>query len=346
MNKELTNFIKELKTDFKPKKTDTNTPVSCWSEKDLLNNKTVDVFVIIFKTRGCSWALESGCSMCGYFNDSLWSDVSDEELLQQFESALKKYKGEKFVKIFTSGSFLDDKEIKPAVREKILKKLYETTEKVSVESRPEYITNRSIEKIKKIVGLKVFEIGIGLETADDELRKNNINKGFTFNDYKKATDIMKKHNIKIKTYVLIKPPFLSEKQAIKDTIWTIEKIKNITDIVSLNPVNIQSNTLVNYLWKHKRYRPPWLFSVVQILVEGKKILGDKRIKCDIVGGGNIRGAHNCGECDRNYLQAISDFSLKQITSVFNNLKCNCYEKWLDQLDLEDLGFGSNANMYE
>ncbi len=276
----------------------------------------------------------------------IWSDVSDEELLQQFESALKKYKGEKFVKIFTSGSFLDDKEIKPAVREKILKKLYETTEKVSVESRPEYITNQSIEKIKKIVGLKVFEIGIGLETADDDIRKNNINKGFTFNDYKKATDIMKKHNIKIKTYVLVKPPFLSEKQAIKDTICTIEKIKNITDIVSLNPVNIQSNTLVNYLWKHEQYRPPWLFSVVQILVEGKKILGDKRIKCDIVGGGSIRGAHNCGECDRNYLQAISDFSLKQDTSVFNNLKCNCYDKWLDQLDLEDLGFGSLAKMYE
>ncbi|MCJ7572264.1 MAG: archaeosine biosynthesis radical SAM protein RaSEA [Candidatus Thermoplasmatota archaeon] len=346
MNKELANFIRELKKDFKPKKTDITTPVSCWFEKDLLNDKVVDAFVIIFKTRGCSWALESGCSMCGYFNDSLWSDVSDKELLQQFESALKRYKGEKFVKIFTSGSFLDDNEINPIVREKILKKLYETAEKVSVESRPEYITNKSLEKIKKIVGLKIFEIGIGLETADDDIRENNINKGFTFNDYKKATDIMKKNNIKIKTYVLVKPPFLSEKHAINDAIRTIEKIKNITDIVSLNPVNAQNNTLVNYLWKREQYRSPWLFSIVQILVEGKKILDDKRIKCDIVGGGSIRGAHNCGECDKNYLQAISDFSLKQDTRVFNNLKCSCSEKWLDQLDLEDLGFGSLAKMYE
>ena len=346
MNKELTNFIKELKINFKPQKTDTTIPVTCWSEKDLLNDKVVDAFVIIFKTRGCSWALESGCSMCGYFNDSVWSDVSDEEILQQFESALKRYNGEKFVKIFTSGSFLDDKEIKSSVREKILKKLYETAEKVSVESRPEYITNKSIEKIKKIVDLKIFEIGIGLETADDYIRKNNINKGFTFNDYKKATDIMNKHNIKIKTYVLVKPPFLSEKQAINDSIGTIEKINNITDIVSLNPVNVQRNTLVNFLWKREQYRSPWLFSVVQILIEGKKILGDKRIKCDIVGGGNIRGAHNCGECDKDYLQAISDFSLKQDTSVFNNLKCTCKDKWFDQLDLEEFGFGSLVKMYE
>lgn len=345
MNKELENIIKEQKKNFKPQKTDTSTPVSCWSEKDVLNKEIVDTFVIILKTKGCSWALKSGCSMCGYFNDSILSDVSDEEILQQLEYALKKYKGEKFVKIFTSGSFLDDEEIKNSVREKILKKLYETAEKISVESRPEYITNDKLKQIKKIVGLKIFEIGIGLETADDTIRQNNINKGFTFDDYKKATDIMKKHNVKIKTYVLVKPPFLSEKQAINDSINTIEKIKDITDIVSLNPVNIQKNTLANFLWKRERYRTPWLFSVVQILAQGKKILGDKMIKCDVVGGGNIRGAHNCGECDRFYLQAISEFSLKQDTIIFNNLKCECNNKWLDQLDLEDLGFGSLVNMY-
>ncbi len=344
MNKELTDFIIKQKKKFKPQKTDKTTPVNCWSEKELLNDEIVNAFVIILKTRGCSWAHKSGCSMCGYFNDSIWSIVTDKELLQQFEFALKKYKGEKFVKIFTSGSFLDDKEIHPIIREKILKKLYETAEKISVESRPEYITNESINKIKKIEGLKIFEIGIGLETADDNIRTNNINKGFTFNDYKKAADIMKKYNVKIKTYVLVKPPFLSEKQAINDAIKTIKKIKNITDIVSLNPVNIQKNTVVNYLWKHKQYRPSWLFSIVKILIESKKILGIKRIKCDLVGGGNIRGAHNCGECDKEYLQAISDFSIKQDINVFNNLKCSCYDKWLDQLDLEDMSFGSLKNI--
>lgn len=344
MNKEIANFIKELKTELKLQQNDTTTPVSCWSEKDLLNNKIVDAFVIIFKTRGCSWALKSGCSMCGYFNDSVWSEVSDKDLLKQCEFALKKYKNEKIVKIFTSGSFLDNKEIKPIIREKILKKLYETTEKISAESRPEYITNKSIEKIKKVVDSKIFEIGIGLETADDDIRKNNINKGFTFNDYKKTTDIMKKYNIKIKTYLLVKPPFLSEKQAINDSINTIDKIKNMTDSISLNPVNIQKNTLVNYLWKRGRYRPPWLFSIVKILVEAKKILGKKIIKCDIVAGGNIRGAHNCGQCDGGYLQAISDFSLKQNINFFNDLKCSCNDKWLDQLILEDLSFGSLTNI--
>ena len=102
MNKELTNSIKELKKDFTPRKTDKTKPVNSWSEKEILNNKIVDTYVIILRTRGCSWAHVSGCSMCGYFNDSIWSDVSDNELLMQFERAMTKYKDEKFVKIFTS----------------------------------------------------------------------------------------------------------------------------------------------------------------------------------------------------------------------------------------------------
>ena len=342
MNKELVDSIKNLKQDFSPKKTDSTKPVSCWSEKDILNNKVVDAFVIILKTKGCSWALESGCSMCGYFNDSIWStDVSDKELLAQFDNAMTKYKDEKFVKIFTSGSFFDDSEIKSATREKILTKLFKTAEKVSVESRPEYLTDKNLKNFKN----EKLEVGVGLETANDVVRQNCINKGFTFNDYKKAAKVMKKYNTSLKTYVLVKPPFLTEKQAMDDSIQTIKKIKDITDVVSLNPVNVQSNTYVNYLWRRQQYRPPWLFSVVEILTQGKKILGDKRIKSDIAGGGSIRGAHNCRECDKKYLKAIYDFSLNQDIKTFKGLDCKCKEKWLDQLDLEDLGHGSLVNMY-
>jgi len=343
--KEVAKLCKSLKKDFKPRITDTKKLVGCWSEKDVLNKKIVDAFVIIFRTRGCSWAFNSGCSMCGYFNDSSWSNVTDNDLLTQFDTAMKKYNGQKFVKIFNSGSFLDDKEISPKIQEKILGTLAEKTDKVSIESRPEFITDKKLSKIKKIMGSKIFEIGVGLETADDNIRINNINKGFTFKDYKKAADIIKKYGFSLKTYVLIKPPFVSEKMTIDDAIQTVDKIKNITDVISFNPCNVQRNTVVEYLWKRREYRPPWLFSVVEILKESKKITNNVLLKCDISGGGSIRGPHNCKSCDKNYLKAISDFSLSQKINVFNNLNCECKEKWLDQLDLEELSFGSLVNMY-
>lgn len=342
---ELSQLCKSLKKDFKPRITNTKRPVSFWSEKDVLNKKIVDTFVIIFRTRGCSWALNSGCSMCGYFNDSKWGKVLDEDILIQFDVAMEKYNDEKFVKIFNSGSFLDDKEVPPKVQEKILTTLAEKTDKISIESRPEFITNEKLSKIKKIIGSKLFEIGVGLETADDDIRINNINKGFSFKDYKKAADLIKKHGFSLKTYVLIKPPFISEKKAIDDSIQTVDKTKDITDVISFNPCNVQRNTVVEYLWRRREYRPPWLFSIVEILKESKKIANSVLLKCDISGGGNIRGPHNCKTCDKNYLKAISEFSLDQDAKVFNNLECECKEKWLDQLDIEELGFGSLTDMY-
>jgi radical SAM enzyme (TIGR01210 family) len=337
---EIAQFCKDLKKDIRIKVKNPKKPVSYWSEKDILNSKIIDTFVIIFRTKGCSWALKSGCSMCGYFNDSMLEEVSDEDIFTQFERAMKNYSSQKFVKIFTSGSFLDDKEISSKIRKKILNKLYETAGKVTVESRPEYITEKKLSEIKKIVKDKIFEIGIGLETASDEVRKKYLNKGFTFKDYKESAKLLKKYNFNLKTYVLIKPPFLTEKESIDDAIITVEKIKDVTDIISFNPTNVQKNTLVEFLWKRKEYRPPYLFSIVKILKESKKIAKKTQIKCDISGGGSNRGPHNCKSCDKKYLNAIADFSLNQDEKIFEGLSCDCKEKWLDLLDIEDLSFGS------
>ena len=342
--KELTDFCRNLKKDFTPRTRDPSKPVRCWSEKDILNGNIVDAFVMIFRTQGCSWAFNSGCSMCGYFNDSMWEKVSNDDLLKQFNTMMERYTGQKFIKIFTSGSFLDENEIKPIVRNKILETLFDTADKVSVESRSEYVTDKNLSDVKKISKSKIFEIGIGLETADDFIREYCINKGFTFMDYKKAAEKMKKYDFNLKTYVLVKPPFITEKKAIQDSISTINKIKNITDIVSLNPTNIQRNTLVDYLWYRKQYRPPWLWSLIEILKQSQKNAGDLRVKCDIAGGGSIRGAHNCKKCDKTSLDAIADFSINQNTKVFNKLECECYDRWQDQLDIENLSFGSIIDM--
>lgn len=337
---ELKEFCRNLKKDFSPKIRDPTKPVRCWSEKDVLDGKQVDAFVIIFRTRGCSWSLNSGCTMCGYFNDSIWEKVSDVDLLSQFDNAMELYSGEKFVKIFTSGSFLDDNEIPSKIRIKIFKRLIETADKISVESRPDYITDKKLNDMRDIIKSKCFEIGIGLETANDFVREYAINKGFTFDDYKKAAKVIKKNKCNLKTYVLVKPPFLTEKESINDCIDTVDKIKEFTDTISFNPTNVQRNTLVEYLWKRKQYRPAWLWSIVEILKNSKKIAGDIQVKCDIAGGGSIRGAHNCKECDHIFLDAISSFSLSQKMNIFNNLDCGCKDRWLDQLDIENIGFGS------
>jgi radical SAM enzyme (TIGR01210 family) len=316
------------------------TLVSCWSEKDQLNGTITDAFVIIFRTSGCSWSKASGCSMCGYTNDSALHTVSSSDLLTQFDQAMNRYKNEKIVKIFNSGSFFDTHEIKPDARNHILTHLTTTAEKISVESRPEYITQKTMTDIKTIVGSTQFEVGIGLETAHDDIREHAINKGFTFADYQHAATLLKKHDIQVKTYVLIKPPFLTEHQALTDAVATVKKIVNHTQTISFNPVNVQRGTVVEYLWKRHQYRPPWLWSIIQILQESSKLAHTTRLKCDISGGGTKRGAHNCRLCDNQVLKAITQFSLEQDPQIFEPLDCSCKDQWYDQCDIESLTFGS------
>ncbi|MBU3901902.1 MAG: archaeosine biosynthesis radical SAM protein RaSEA [Candidatus Thermoplasmatota archaeon] len=324
--------------------------VSCWSEKDVIDNEIVDAFVIILRTRGCSWALKSsgktegfskdarnscwnsvasGCSMCGYINDAMIENVSDEDLFFQFSEAMKKFNDQKIVKIFTSGSFLDKSEVSEKLQEKICETLGKKTEKVIVESRPEFVNKEKLKKLKKLCAL---EIAVGLESANDNVLGYSINKGFTLKDYIRAAEIIK-DICSLKTYILLKPPFLTEKEGIKDAINTVKIVGEYSSTISLNPVNIQKNTFVEFLWKRNEYRPPWLWSVVEVLKESKK-LTDAHLMCSPTGGGTRRGAHNCGRCDQKILGDIQDFSLTQNLSVFDNLYCECKEEWLDMLEVE------------
>jgi hypothetical protein len=132
---------------------------------------------------------------------------------------------------------------------------------------------------------------------------------------------------------------LTEKESLNDCINTAKDTSSCTDLLSLNPTNIQRHTVVEYLWKRNQYRPPWLWSIVEFLQQSTSIT-DAFVKCDVVGGGSTRGPHNCGVCDTKVLHAIEEFSLTQKKEVFNGLSCSCQEQWRDQLDLESLSFGS------
>lgn len=309
--------------------------VAAWSEDDAVieNGKIIPAraFVIILRTRGCFWALRSGCSMCGYINDSC--PASGEDIMVQFGAAMQRYNGEEVVKIFNSGSFLDPEEIPLDVQQKILKELSTKAKKIAIETRHEFVKEDALRQCIEVAAPARPEIGIGLESASDVVLEKSINKNMGFEDFVRAAELAHKMKILVKTYVLIKPPFLTEKESIEDAVETVRKAAPYTDTFSFNPVNVQNFTLVEYMWHRGEYRPPWLWSVVEIL-QRSKTLTKARLQCDPVGGGSRRGAHNCGRCDRMVLSAIRRFSLTQDLSVFDNLDCECREEWKDILDIE------------
>jgi len=297
-----------------------------WVEKERLNSKIVDCLTVILRTSGCYWAKKNGCLMCNYIADAYPSTC--DELVNQIEFAISN-KNFQILKIFTSGSFFDTKEVPEGFREYVYSKAYELgIKKLIVESRPEFITSKIVDELS---ALKFeVEVGIGLETANDFVREYCINKGFKFKDFERAARLLK-GKARVKAYLLLKPPFLSEREAIEDAINSTLKIKNLVDVVSLNPTNVQSKTYIEKLWKLKLYRPPWLWSVIEVL---KQVSKEVDIISDPVAAGKIRGPHNCGRCDKDVAKAIKEFSLHKDISVLD-VECECKALWEKILELED-----------
>ena len=309
-----------------------------------MDGRLEDALVIIMRTGGCRWAKTSGCLMCGYSRDTYDGKITTADLTAQYNRAMEKYSGQKIVKIFNSGSFLDENEIPPEVRDAILKDLDEKAARIVIESRAEFITDDVLDKLGEITGK--LEVALGLETASDEINKSCVNKGATFDDYKQAAGMIHRHGYRVRSYVLLKPPFLTESDAITDTWNTMEKIRNITDVISINPVNVQKWTVVEKLWKNRQYRPPWLWSVLELLKRLRSWEGSDNRPMVIShpsGVGTNRGVHNCSKCDREIIKAISDYSNTQSHEVVERalrIKCDCFEKWQDLLELEEFTFAS------
>ena len=305
-----------------------------WKESDMSGGRKVDAMVMIMRTNGCCWVKSGGCTMCGYREASL-GGVTEEDLLKQLEQALSRYKDEPFVKIYTSGSFLDDNEIPPSVRAKIFE-AFSGCERILFESRPEFITEDSLKDVPKTV-----TVALGLESSDPEVLEKSVHKGFTPSDIERAGRLLKSQGYGVRTYLLLKPPFMTESAAIEDAVRSARFAAPFSDEISVNPLNVQRGTYVERLWKKGDFRSPWIWSLIEVF---RQLSGtvDSRLMSSPSGGGASRGVHNCGECDQRALDAIEKFSYSQDVGDLD-VDCACRDRWRAYMESESI-LGTPADL--
>jgi len=313
---------------------DPREPTRVWLDEDNTPDGVYDSLTIILNTGGCRWARAGGCTMCGYVAESVdGGSVSHEDLMAQIDVCLD-HEEEKsddldgdtagLIKIYTSGSFLDEREI-PAETRQAIAETFADRERIVVESLPDFVAEEKIADFTD-VGLET-DIAVGLETATDRVRRDCVNKYFEFSEFERAAADARDAGAGIKAYLLMKPPFLSESEAIADMKRSVRKCADVEGChtVSMNPCNVQRHTMVEDLFHGDGYRPPWLWSVAHVLetTAEKEVI----VVSDPVGHGSDRGAHNCGECDDRVQRAIKDFDLRQDPAVFGQVSCECERTW-------------------
>lgn len=297
---------------------------------------------MVIPTVGCSWALSKsgGCSMCGYINDSTLDETTDPEYYFDIEwqklQSDPQFSNVRAVKLYNSGSFLDPKEIPVETQKSIVAKIakIDHIQEFIIECLPEIINMQIsvLEELTKIFNNRPIFIGVGLESTNAYVLRSYVNKPFTFeNQFIKCVQNAEKIGVQIKPYLLLKPPFLSEQEAIDDAIHSIKDTfqKSSCKVISLNPVCVHADTLVDVLWKKQEYSPPWLWSVLEVLIESQKFIpADGKLICEVMAGGLERGPHNCGQCDGRVLKEIEYFSLNQkFSPALEHLTCECKADW-------------------
>lgn len=311
------------------RKLDLKRPVTVWRSQDLMDGREIASLTMILRTVGCRW---NRCTMCGYAGEG--APATAEDLVAQFENAMQRSSPEvDEVKIYTSGSFLDPQEMPAAARDEILRRLQDAgIKRLVIETRPQYLT---AQRVEVCLSRLQTEFAIGLETSNDLIREHVIRKGFTFQDFVDAAEVVHRQGGRVKAYLLLKPPLLSESEAMRDAIASARAARGHAEVLSLNLCNVQRNTAVERMWEQGEFRPPRLWSALEVL---KSVPGP--IVCDPVGAGTRRGPHNCGQCDAAIAEAIRAHALTQDVRAFDKLDCPCKATWQSLMDLEESSFGT------
>jgi len=314
-----------------------------WSSEDLLYSGIGNAIFIILPSPGCVHALSAsgGCSMCSYIADSPLEKVSSHEILDIFKKLIGRYgiKPKTVVKIFVSGSFLNEEELPKEARDEILKILNneENVEEIVIESRPEFVREDVLKECCSLLQDKIFEVSIGLESSSDYIKKYKINKGFLNKDFERTVNVIKRlkpnYKIKSKAYLFVKPILTSEKEAIEDAVASAKYAGKIgVDRISFCPATIHKGTLMELLWRRGSYHPPWIWSIIEII---KRVRSEVKIPVimDTSGFGTRRGPFNCKKCNRKFKNLIIESNLNQ--SIPEEFECECKYRWIGDVEFSD-----------
>lgn len=317
--------------------------------RECMHDETVPRAVLFLPViHGCSWKHKcGGCLNCGMaqgMNIDLPSALAVKPVLDRVATwVVRQKESPAWVCIYNEGSFLNPDELHQLAQRLILEITADTgfVRRITIESRPEFITEEALKTASQIAtshGVEI-EIGQGVEVRNNFVRRCCINKGFSWDTFeRKVKAIAECEGLRSLAYVLLKPPFLTEREAIDEAIRTIQECFRIgVDAVSLEAMSIQEWTLVEYLWLREFYRVPMLWSVIYVLSKVAP-LGEVRI------GGepetyfpySLRAAHNWGACGGKCNARIWDrfrrYNETHDPNYLTESSCECEEGWSREIN--------------
>lgn len=309
-----------------------------------INGKPVERLVIFLRGTGCSLTTETGgCTFCGFYNATNFGErVSDEDYIRQINNILVTKANElqksEIVCLYNDGSMLNEKEISLNAVTSVLKIIsgYKHLKKIVMEARVEDISEKKLKAVKEATDLDL-EISVGFESANPMIRDLCINKSFDNSVFERNVAMANKYNISIVPLLMLKPPFLSEKEAIDDYVESLRYLEQFKlNRIDMELPTIEKFTLMHELWKRNMYSPSRLWSVVEILKRKHDLNLTTKLYISPTSYSvpSESRASNCVECDTAMFNKFGEYNINGDLSVFEQLDCQCKKDWKDSIRLE------------
>lgn len=305
--------------------------------KGFFDNEYVERLVIFLRGTGCSFASKTGgCTFCGFYNATNFGlKIPDEKYIQQIKDVINdkqiNFNDYKIICLYNDGSMLREEEISFKTLIEFIKILNEkeNVKKIVIESRVEDITETKLAMIRAATN-KEIEIAVGFESANPLIRDLCINKSFENSVFEENCDVAKKYNISIIPLLILKPPFLSEKEAIEDYINSLRYLEQFNfKRIDMELPTVEAYTLVYDLWIKNMYKPAKYWSAIEIL-KRKHGLGLKTpiyISPPNYSVSAEAKATNCDKCNASIYKAFEDYNRYGDISIFDEIECSCKAEW-------------------
>jgi radical SAM enzyme (TIGR01210 family) len=190
---------------------------SVWEEEPGESGALVPTAVVFLTNRECPFR----CVMCDLWINTVDERVPPGAIPGQIRIALLGLQPSRQIKLYNAGSFFDPQQI-PLEDDEAIALEVAGFERVIVESHPAFLAGgygeRCLRFKASIPGR--LEVAIGLETAHPEVLAR-LNKRMTLDAFRKAADFLHQHDIALRVFVLLSPPFLPAGEAVE---WACRSI--------------------------------------------------------------------------------------------------------------------------
>lgn len=242
---------------------DSGRPYAFFVEPECGPDGVVEEVATIFLTnRECPFS----CLMCDLWRNTTDQRVPPGAIPAQIEWALARLPAARHVKLYNSGNFFDPQAIPRADHEAIAR-LVSGFRTVIVENHPRLCGEECRRFAERLPPTCQLEVALGLETVHPAALAA-LNKRMTTEDFLEAAQRLRSWGIELRSFILLKPPLLDERQGIE---WALQSLRFAWQagvrVAAVIPTRATAGIMRN-LREKGLFEPPNLASLEEVMERG------------------------------------------------------------------------------